>query len=169
MFSELRCPLMEGLPELDEWVFICKECLDTKLTFLNQHPDGLVPQKLRMLVDELRVEHAIDVGGAPGKDPAGFRIPGGRWVSKAQFLRFSHMPEFAAEFGPLNTADEDQQLPPAHGQAEYAHVFREIYRGLFETLQRTGRTVVQSSDVRAVLRSGMNSLFHAPPDPPPGE
>jgi E3 ubiquitin-protein ligase UBR7 len=160
LFSEMRCPLMEGLPELDEWLFVCRECLETKLTFLNQHPDGLVPQTLQILVDELRVEHAIDVSGAPGKDPVGFRIPGGRWISKAQFFSFSEMPEFAAEFGPLDTTEEDRQLPPAHGQAEFVQMFREIYRGLFETIQRSGRTVIQSSDVRAVLRDNMNHLFH---------
>lgn len=159
---------MEGLPELDEWVFICKECVETKLTFLNQHPDGAVPRNLLPLIYELRVEHAIDVRGETGKDLIDFRILGGRWISKAQFVGLSAIPAVAEEFGALNTAEEDRALPRAQGQAEYTQVFRDIYRGLFERMQRTGRTVVQSSDVRAFLRDNLNQIFQRPrsSDPP---
>jgi E3 ubiquitin-protein ligase UBR7 len=166
MFSEMRCPLMEGLPELDDWVFVCRECCDTKLPFLNGHPDGNPPQKLTELVAELRVEHGLTVGGEPGKEGVGFRVPGGRWIAKLQFCKFVGIPEFDAEFGPLDTTEEDRVLPPSQGQAEYAQVFRNLYHGLFEQLERSGRTVVQSSDVRAALRVGLNHLIHRPREPP---
>jgi E3 ubiquitin-protein ligase UBR7 len=165
MFSEMRCPLMEGLPELDEWVFVCKECCETRLTFLSEYPDGEVPAKLAELVAELRVENQVEFGGLPDKPGVGFRIAGGRWVAKAQFWKFAGISEFDAEFAVLETAEEDRNLGPAHGQAEYAQVFRELYRGLFETMERSGRTVVQSSDVRAALRAGLSRLIQRPRDP----
>jgi hypothetical protein len=143
MFSQMRCPLVE---ELDEWVFVCQACKEAKVTFLNGHPDVAVPDSLADLVEELRVESELDIGGLPDKEGIVFRVLGGRWIPKAQFLNFAGNPEYEEEFGTIDTAEEDRSLPLVRGQAEFAQIFRDLSRGLFERMQRSGRTVVQNSD-----------------------
>lgn len=152
MFSEKRCIILEAIPELDDWVFVCNSCLDNRLTFIEKHPDGDVPEVLHDFVRELRRDYLLDTSGEPDKVGVGFRILGGRWISKKQFSSFHGNPEFDAEFEAMNTEEEDQGLPLARGQADFARTMKNVYIGLFQKMEQSGRTVVQSSDVKEVLR-----------------
>ena len=151
MFSEKRCIILEEIPELDDWVFVCNSCLENRLTFIESHPDGDVPEVLHEFVRELRQDYLMDTSGTGFG--IGFRVLGGRWISKKQFMSFKGTPEFDKEFDPIDTSAEDAELPRARGQAEFAQTMKNVYIGLFERMQQSGRKVVQSSDVREVLRS----------------
>jgi hypothetical protein len=160
MFSETRCIVIEFMPELDDWLFLCGQCCDEKLAFLNSLPDGEVPERLADFVNELRRDYQLRAEGDAGKAGAGFRIFGGRWLPRERFTQFTGIPEFDAEFGALDVAEEDRTLRQSRGQAEFAQLFRDVYTGLFQRLQRSGRRVVQTSDVRDALREGLNRALN---------
>jgi hypothetical protein len=153
MFSENRCIILDRIPELKDWVFICRQCIEEKLMFLDRIPDGDIPEGISDFVAELRVDYELEANN--GAEGIGFRIFGGRWISRATFLSFAGIPEFDREFGLLDTAQEDADLPLSRGQAEFARIFRDLYQGLFERMERSGRRVVQNSDVVAALQESV--------------
>jgi E3 ubiquitin-protein ligase UBR7 len=156
MFTESRCIVIELMPELDDWLFVCSQCCSERLTFLNSLPDGAVPERLADFVDELRRDYELKAEGDPGKDGVGFRILGGRWLPKERFAQFAGVPEFDAEFGALDVAEEDRTLRTSRGQAEFAQLFRDLYTRLFQRMEQSGRRVVQTSDVRDALREELS-------------
>jgi hypothetical protein len=107
-------------------------------------------------VEELRRDYGLEFTGDSELEGVGFRILGGRWISKEQFWTFKGVPEFDALFGKLETAEEDAALPLSRGQAEFAQIFRDLYRGVFARVEGSGRTLIQSSDVREALRESVD-------------
>ena len=136
-------------------MFVCNDCLCTRLTFINEHPDGDIPATIADFVRELQRDSCIDPGGNAALEGVGFSILGGRWISKAQFTSFVGNEEYDAEFGKMDTNEEDRGLPLAASQADFAQTFKDLYVGLFRRLEQSGRRVVQTSDVQAALRDAV--------------
>jgi E3 ubiquitin-protein ligase UBR7 len=143
MFSESQCILLEAVPELRDWVFVCAQCLAERLAFLENLPDGDIPPIVADFVAELRRDYEIAPAGDPSREGIGFRIFGGRWMPKDRFMGFVGVPEFDEQYAALDTREEDAAMPPARGQEEFARVFRDLYTGLFARMEQSGRKVVQ--------------------------
>lgn len=155
LYSENRCILINEIPELDNYSFICNDCLESRVKFLNEFPDGPVPEVISDFVDELRRDSFLKPEGDPSKPGYGFRILGGRFICNNDFSHFVGISEYDNEFGPVNK-EEDEDLPPASGQAEYTRHIQQLYEGLRRRVEAEGRSTVQASDVHEAFKEAFS-------------
>lgn len=159
-YSENQCIILSEFHELDNWVFVCNECIEKRLTFLDKYPDDEIPPIIRPYIKEMQKDFMVKDNGDPKKEGVGFRILGGRWISSDQFWSFlGKEDEFDKEFGELDTKEEDLQLPKTTKQAPYVKVFRDLYTNLFRQVTQDNRTIIQSSDVHRAFNESILKLM----------
>jgi hypothetical protein len=132
------------------------------MSFLNDYPDGTVPLLLQELVDELRKDYQLDIGGKKGYRGVGFRIDGGRWIEMKDWLGFVSDPELDLEkvYGVVgDVSAEDAGLPRARRQEEFSRLFKDMYEMMFRKMQESGRRVVQNSDVKDAFNAALRSAL----------
>ncbi|EAY03637.1 hypothetical protein TVAG_161760 [Trichomonas vaginalis G3] len=155
------CPIkLDDVDCLDDWTFVCKKCLETRVTFLEKFPDHDPPDLFIDFVHESSVEHQFQHRNKDNYHGIGFTIFGGRWMPPNSLLSFKNEPEIIKEFSPLDTTEEDKNLPKASGQDEYVNAMRELYSNVFERAMHSGRTVAQASDVHAAVNKSVSDMFH---------
>ncbi|OHT15839.1 hypothetical protein TRFO_42250 [Tritrichomonas foetus] len=160
-YTDKRCLILEENPCMSEYLFICNDCIDNKLTFLADMPDAIPPDEILDFVFELQADSGIQPGeGDPAKEACGFRILGGRWIQKDQFYSFAGKEkEFDEQFEKIDTTEEDKLLPPARLQSGYANFMKKAYEDIFRKVSDDGRTVIQKSDTQDVIFKNMSQLY----------
>ncbi|KAH0791201.1 putative E3 ubiquitin-protein ligase UBR7 isoform X1 [Histomonas meleagridis] len=167
MYSENRCILLEMFPQLDDWVFVCNNCSDTRLKFLNGFRDGEIPSEIREYVYEMQRDFGIDPNdGDENKEGVGFRLLGGRWISKEQFSSFAgKYEEYDKEFGDFDTTEEDLALPKTKKQEAFAKIFKDLYTNMFRNVSGNNRTIIQRSDVQEAISQSVSRFMRQQRDP----
>ena len=161
MFPKGQSIPLEDIPELQDpdWIFICTECLNEKLTFLKNIPDSVPIDFLNELIAEASAELGFQ---RPKQDPengVGFTVKGGRWIPIHKFEEFHDEPEYKQQFSKLDTTEEDKTLKRASRQDEYVNAMRELYMGLFQQARSQGKTVAQASDVHEIMNKTVTGMY----------
>lgn len=186
-FSNNRCIILNETPCLNDFVFVCNDCLSKRLTYINEFPDADPPKDIQDFIIELQKDSGIksfterpnynsnqnqtkdeiikdkedldDIKKRFKRDGIGFTIKGGRWIRKDDFFSFKGEPEFEDEFSKIDPTKEDKALPVSRRQKETADFMRKTYETLFENVSKEGRTVIQKSDVDTALSKNAMQLL----------
>ena len=160
MFPKEQSLPINEIPDFDDWSFVCKKCVDEKLTFLQKIPDKKPDDFLNDFINEASAENGFKRPPQDDKEGIGFSVLGGRWLPPGATDKFVDEPEYKAEFSKLDTTEEDKHLKRASRQAEYVDAMRTLYTGLFQQAAHQGKTVAQASDVREMMSRSVTEMIH---------
>lgn len=159
MFPKEQSLPINEIPGFDDWSFLCKKCVDERLTFLQRIPDKKPDDFLNDLVNEASIQNGFVRPPQDDKEGVGFSVLGGRWLPPGGIDKFTNEREYIAEFSKLDTTEEDKTLKRASRQAEYVNAMRELYTGLFQQAIDQGKTVAQASDVRGIMSRSVSEMI----------